>query len=321
MDMNKTACVFGGSGFVGRQIVRELARLGYRVKVPSRVPEAAFFLKPYGMVGQIVPVRCAYSDAKDIEVLIGGCDVVVNCIGMLSERRKNDFARAHIDIPTIIAKACKKQGVQRFVHISALGVDASTSKYAKTKRDGEDAVMKAFPSTTILRPSVIFGEDDNFFNMFAKMALVLPFLPLIGGGKTRFQPVYVGDVADAVVKAITLPAAGDHNPQGKIYALGGPEVLSFKEIYARLFQYTYRHPKLLPMPFGLAKIQAFFMGVLPNAPLTMDQVESLKSDSVVSTGDLGLSDLGLQATALDTILPEYLERYRPGGRFAGAQKA
>lgn len=321
MDMNKTACVFGGSGFVGRQIVRELAKLGYRIKVASRVPEAAFFLKPYGVVGQVVPVKCSYKDSKDIETLVKGCDVVVNCIGILYQRRRNDFVKAHVDVPGAIAQACKKEKVKRFIHISAMGVKEANSKYAKTKRAGEEAVLKAFPQATILRPSVIFGEDDDFFNMFAKMAVILPFLPLIGGGKTKFQPVYVGDVADAVIKCITPSDSDARAPEGKIYELGGPEVLSFKEVYQRLFSLIQRQPCLLPTPFWMAKVQAVFLGLLPKPLLTCDQVESLKCDSVVSEGALTLKDLGVHPTALDSILPHYLIRYRPGGRFASAEKA
>lgn len=321
MTNYKTACVFGGSGFIGRHVVRELAKAGYRVKVASRIPESAFFLKPYGMVGQIVPVACRYSDEADIKNVVRGCDVVVNCVGILYERRKNDFQKVHCDIPAVIAKACTQEGVSRFVHISALGCDTGRSKYAQSKRAGEDALLQNYPKATILRPSVVFGEDDNFFNMFAKLAGVLPFLPLIGGGKTKFQPVYVGDVADAVIKAVQGPAKGENSPLGQIYELGGPDVVSFKEIYEILFDMTHRRTGLLPIPFPLAKVQGFFMGLLPSPLLTVDQVESLKTDNVVQDGALCLENLGVSPTAMACILPEYLERYRPGGRFSRAAKA
>jgi NADH dehydrogenase len=312
----KSATVFGGTGFVGTQIVRELAKRGLIVKVATRVPERAYFLKPCGVVGQVVPVQCDYNDPKSIAAAVKGSDYVVNCIGVLFEKGSQSFQKAHVDIPTDIAKAAKKAGVQSLVHISALGVDQGTSKYAKSKVEGEKAVLKKFPAASVLRPSIIFGEDDDFFNMFAKMATVLPVLPLIGGGETKFQPVYVGDVADAAIAVL-----GNEDAQGQTYELGGPEVLSFKEVYERLFSYTGQSPILAPLPFGLAKFKAFFMGILPKPPLTMDQVESLKTDSVVSDGALGMQALGFAPTALDLILPRYLTRYRRGGRFGDKMSA
>jgi len=312
----KTATVFGGTGFVGTQIVSELAKRDIIVKVATRVPERAYFLKPCGAVGQVVPVQCNYNDEASIAAAIKGSDYVVNCIGVLFEKGKQTFERAHVDIPSAIARASKNEGVESFVHISALAVERGTSQYAKSKTAGEEAVLKAYPSASILRPSVIFGEDDEFFNMFAGMAKVLPALPLIGGGETKFQPVFVGDVADAAIAALT-----DDEAQGKIYELGGPETLSFEEIYKRLFSYTGQSPILFPLPYGMAKFQAFFMGLLPKPPLTRDQVESLKTDNVMNEGALGLQDLGVTATALDLILPKYLIRYRRGGRFGDKMSA
>ena len=309
---NKVATVFGGTGFVGRQIVRELAGRGYRIKVASRVPERAYFLKPAGVVGQVVPFQCEYSNSDSIAQAVAGADVVVNCIGILFEKgKKNSFQHAHVDVPASIAGACKKAGVRHFVHVSALGADKAESRYAKSKFEGEKAVLSNFPDATILRPSVIFGEDDEFFNMFAEMARYVPVLPLIGGGETKFQPVYVGDVADAVMVAIDDRAAC-----GRIYELGGPEVITFKEVYERVFRYTNRRRALMHVPFGLAKVQATFLSVLPHPPLTRDQVESLKTDNVVSDDAQGLEDLNVKPTAMDLILPRYLERYRAGGRFA-----
>ncbi len=313
---NKIATVFGGTGFVGRQVVRELAKRGLTVKVATRVPERAYFLKPSGSVGQIVPFACNYNDPASIADAVQGAEYVVNCIGILRERRRGGFSRAHAEIPAEIAKSCTKAGVRRFVHISALGVDKAKSRYAASKREGEKAVAKNFANATILRPSVIFGEDDSFFKKFAEMARYLPALPLIGGGKTRFQPVFVGDVADAVIAALTRPAVNNENPMGKTYELGGPETVSFKEIYQRLFQYTGRKRALIPLPFFAAKIQAFFLGFLPNPPLTCDQVNTLKTDNVVGSKALTLEDLGIHATAMDMVLPRYLETYLPGGRLA-----
>ena len=194
---NKTATVFGGTGFIGTQIVRELAKKGWTVKVATRIPESAYFLRTCGVVGQVVPFACDYNESKSIAAAIHGADYVVNCIGLLYEKRKGDFERAHIDVPKDIAKACAKEGVERFVHVSSLGVNAD-SKYGKTKLEGEKAVTKAFPQATILRPSVVFGPEDEFFNMFASLSRVAPCLPLIGGGHTKFQPVFVGDGGDYI---------------------------------------------------------------------------------------------------------------------------
>jgi len=314
---NKTATVFGGTGFLGRQVVRELAQKGFIVKVATRVPERAYFLKPAGGVGQVVPFRCNYREAESLSDAVAGCDLVVNCVGILFEKRKKQsFQQVHVDLPAMIAKVSAQAGVQKLVHISALGVDKSSSQYAKTKLEGEKAVHANFPNATILRPSVIFGEDDSFFNMFAEMARYTPVFPLIGGGNTKFQPVYVGDVADAVIAA-----ASQDEARGRIYELGGPDVVSFKEIYERVFEYTGRKRCLMSLPYGLAKVQAVFLSVLPNPPLTRDQVDGLKTDNVVSKSMPGLVELGIQVKGMDIILPTYLKSYRSGGRFADIKSA
>lgn len=313
---HKNAVVFGGTGFVGKHVVQELAALGVRVKVATRVPESAYFLKIAGDVGQVVPVHCDYSDYDSIAQIIEGADYVVNCIGILFERGGRTFDRIHTVLPELIATACAVAKVERFVHVSALGVDSAISKYAESKLAGEKGVFKAFSAATILRPSVVFGEDDDFFNQFAGLANVLPFLPLIGGGYTKFEPVYVGDVAVSVIKALTVSDAGKASPLGKIYELGGPEVLSFKQVYQKMFEYTGRARPLVALPYCVAKIQAAIFSLMPKPLLTRDQVESLKSDNIVSDGALGLADLGVQATALDVVLPRYLVNYRAGGRFA-----
>lgn len=319
---NKVATVFGGTGFIGTQVVRELAKRGVIVKIATRVPERAYFLRPAGAVGQIVPFACSYSDEKSIAEAVKGSDYVVNCVGILFERgRRRKFDIVHTELPATIAKAAHKAGVARFVHISALACDKGTSKYAKSKHAGEKAVLKAFKGATILRPSVVFGEDDDFFNMFAHLSRFLPVLPLIGGGLTKFQPVFVGDVADAVMAAIERPALGDNDPQGKVYELGGPDVLNFKKIYELMFEYTGRPRPLISLPFPIAKMEAFFLQLLPKPLLTPDQVESLKTDNVVCTKALDLADLGVDATALKSILPNYLNSYRSGGRFGEDDKA
>lgn len=314
-EMQKIATVFGGTGFLGRQIVRELAKRGYTIKVASRAPERAYFLRTAGFVGQIVPFACDYSNPESLGVAVRGADIVVNCIGILYERRKGDFKKVHADFPAALAAACAYEKVQDFIHISALGVEQGRSQYLKTKAAGEKNVLENFPAATILRPSVMFGEDDNFFNRFARLAQILPALILINKGQTKFQPVYVGDVADAVMACVDNPAA-----KGQVFELGGPEIVTFREIYERLFRYTQRRRCLVNVSFGLAKAKASILGLMPNPILTRDQVETLKSDSIVSGNRPGFQELGITPTAMDLILPEYLETYRPGGRFS-RQKA
>lgn len=328
----KVACVFGGTGFLGEQVVRELAKAGYTIKVATRAPERAYALKPSGSVGQIVPFACDYREQASVEAAVKGCDAVINLIGILYETRRDSFYNAHVAIPEMIAKACIKEGVQRFIHVSALGVEEASSRYAKTKAEGEGAILALFPGAVILRPSVIFGAGDDFFNMFAGVARYLPVLPLIGGGTTLFQPVYVGDVADAVMASLKLPDTGAEAEQPRIYELGGPDIVSFKDIYAILFDHTGRRRALIPLPFPLAKIQgALFSGassligwttgLWPKPPLTADQVDSLKSDSVVGEGAAGFAALGLTPKAMASVLPTYLSRYRPGGRFGDKKSA
>ncbi len=307
----KIATVFGGTGFVGRQIVRELAARGVVVKVATRFPESAYFLKPYGAVGQVVPVACNYADSTSVHEAIKGADFVVNCIGILYERgKKSKFQRMHVDVPAMIAKACADENVEQFVHVSALGCDVGQSNYAKTKLEGEHAVQSNFAKAVILRPSVVFGEDDNFFNMFAELARYVPFLPLIGGGKTKFQPVYVGDVADAAIGAL-YDYSGKYS--GSVYELGGPEVVDFKGVYERLFKYTGRERRLVNLPYCVARFEAAFLSLWPRPLLTRDQVESLKTDNVVAENAKTLADFGINPTSMDTILPGYLSRYRAGG--------
>ncbi len=314
----KIATVFGGTGFVGRQIVMELARRGYTIKVATRIPESAYFLKPYGAVGQVVPFACDYSDPQSILEAVKGADYVVNCIGILYERRRSKFRKAHVDTPAMIAKACNDGGVSRFVHISALGCDKGTSKYAKSKFEGEQAVLGNFPDATLLRPSIIFGEDDGFFNMFAELSRYLPVLPLIGGGKTKFQPIYVTDVVECVIKALIEPSA---KYTGKTFELGGVDVIDFKEVYELLFKYTGRKRRLVPLPFFIAKIEATFLGLWPKPVLTRDQVDSLKTDNVVQIGMPNIDDFGITPKTMELILPTYLKRYRAGGRFGLAHAA
>lgn len=317
----KVATVFGGSGFLGRHIVKRLVAEGFTVKVATRVPERAYFLKPCGNVGQVVPFACHYNDPASVREAIEGASVVVNCLGILFERRRSRFRRIHVEVPTLIAEACVREGVERFIHISALGVDHARSRYAESKREGERAVQAACPYATIMRPSVMFGPEDNFFNMFARLAQMFPLLPLIGGGKTRFQPVYVGDVAQAVLAAALKPAVTGFDPRGQTYELGGPEIVTFRQIFDLLVKYTGRRRALVPLPFFVAKVDAFFLSLLPHPLLTPDQVESLKTDNIVGDGRQTLADLGVVPTGMGLILPSYLETYRVGGRFADKKTA
>lgn len=318
----KTATVFGGTGFAGRYIVQELARQGYIVKIATRIPERAYFLRPFGKVAQIVPLYCDYNDPSSIDRVVSGSDIVVNCIGILYEKRRRDFQHIHVDLARGIAESCARFNVTRLVHISALAVERMQSRYAKTKLAGEKAVLAAFPNATILRPSVMFGEEDRFFNLFAGMARFVPCLPLIGGGKTKFQPVYVGDVAQAVRAVLTLSVHGIENPQGGIYELGGPEIVSFKQIYERIFAWTGMRRILMPLSFSLAKIPAWVLQFIPPKPLlTPDQVVGLQTDNIVGVDALGFDALGIVPTGMGLIVPPYLERFRKGGRFANIKTA
>ena len=314
----KIATVFGGTGFIGRHVVQRLAKAGYTVKVATRIPEHAFFLKPLGTVGQIAPVPVNYNDPRSIAAAVAGADLVVNCVGILFEKKRNAFRRLHTEVPRTIAAACSAAHVRLFIHVSALGVDRSKSKYARSKFEGEKNVMAVCPRAVILRPSVVFGTEDKFFNMFAELSRFAPALPLIGGGHTRFQPVFVGDVADAVMVAALRPDVVGH-----IFELGGPETVTFRQLLERLFKYTKRPRPLISVPFFASKIDAWFLGFLPNPPLTPDQVESLKTDNIVSGALPSFIDLGITPTSMSLILPSYLEHYRSGGIFGGkkSQKA
>jgi uncharacterized protein YbjT (DUF2867 family) len=312
----KIATVFGGTGFVGRQVVRGLARKGYTVKVASRVPESAFFLRTAGFVGQIVPFACDYKNPASIAQAVRGAEIVVNCIGILYERRKGDFKRVQAELPGTIAQACADEDVKRFIHISIPNIEQDNSQYAKTKLEGERAIIAAFPAATIMRPSVIFGADDNFFNKFAKLARIMPVLPLIGGGQTKFQPVYVGDVADAVIVAARDPAAA-----GKIFELAGPETLTFREIYEMLFHYTGRTRPLINLPWGVAKVQACFMAMLPSPLLTPDQVESLKTDYVIANDALKARRSGHYADRAGGYFADLFRELPSGRKFANKHAA
>lgn len=312
-DLSDTlVVVFGGSGFVGRYIVQHLARRGARIRVAVRRPEFAQFLKPMGATGQIQILRSNLRQKDSVAAAVDGAAVVINCVGILAESGKQKFSAIQAEGARIVAEAAADAGVTKLVQISAIGADpASDSAYARSKAAGEQAVLEAFPKATILRPSLVFGPEDDFFNRFAAMARLLPALPLIGGD-TRFQPVYVGDVADAVMAALDKGKTA----QGKLFELGGPEILTFRALLERMMTVTMRRRPLINVPMPLAKLQASVLQFLPNPPLTPDQLRLLARDNVVADDASTLKTLGLTPTPLETILPTYLKRYRPGGQFA-----
>jgi uncharacterized protein YbjT (DUF2867 family) len=305
---NRRTAVLGGSGFVGRYVVKRLAARGDVVPVGCRHAEEAKFLRPMGDVGQVEPVNVAIDDEIVLPAFLAGSGAVVNCVGILRGSGSQTFERVHHTGPARLARFAREAGVERLVHISAIGADPrSTSAYARTKAAGEAAVRDAFPTVTILRPSIIFGPEDQFFNRFAAMAIIAPALPLIGGGETRFQPIYVGDVADAVIKCLGDPATA-----GRTYELGGPKIYTFRELLELLLREIRRKRWFIDLPFGIAQVQARLMSILPNPPLTPDQVELLKSDNIVSPGALNLASLGITPTPVEGILPTYLDRFRRG---------
>ena len=306
--MTDVATVFGGSGFIGRYVVRRLALAGMTVRVAVRDTEAALFLKTAGHLGQVVPLHAPVTDDGAVKRAVEGADWVVNLTGILSESRAGSFQAIHTDAAARVARQAAAAGVSRLVHMSALGADpASDSRYAATKGEGEKAVLAAFPSATILRPSVVFGPEDNFFNRFAGMARMLPFMPVIQGA-TRMQPVYAGDVADAVLAALRSDTA-----RGATYELGGPKAWMFVDLLSYILKLTGRDLPLVNMPVALVQLQAFVLERLPGKLLTRDQLKLLAHDNVVAPGALGLADLGIVPTAVEQIVPDYLRRYRPGG--------
>jgi len=308
--------VFGGSGFVGSQVVQDLARRGWRIRVAVRRPDRAYKLQTSGHVGQIQAVRCDATDPAQVEAALAGADAAINLIGILYEGGGRSFKALHIDAARNIAAACAAAGVDRLVHISAVGANPeSASRYAGTKAAGEMAVREVKPDAVVIRPSIVFGAGDSFLNRFASMATMAPALPLIGGGKTRFQPVYVGDVAEAIARAVERTDAA-----GRTFELGGPEVLTFKEVLELILRETRRRNGLIPLPFFAARgigSLAQLTGVVGIAPvLTHDQVVQLETDNVVADGAEGLAELGIEPTGVEAIAPSYLWRYRRGGQFS-----
>lgn len=306
--MRQVATVFGGAGFIGRHVVQRLAKQGFTVRVAGRDTEAAARLRTLGDVGQVVPVRASVTDEASAARAVAGAAVVVNLVGILFERKPGDFQRIQAEGAGRIARLAAAAGARRMVHVSAIGADpGSESGYARSKGEGEQAVLAAFPAATILRPSVVFGPDDQFFNRFAGLAALLPVMPVVEGG-TRFQPVHVGDVADAVMAAILRDDAA-----GRVYELGGPRVMTMRQVLEFVLEHTHRRRLMLPLPQALVAFQARLGECLPNPPLTRDQLILLRRDNVVAADAAGLAALGLSPKAVEAVVPAYLARYRPGG--------
>ena len=316
--MSKLVTIYGGSGFVGRYIARRMAKEGWRVRVAVRRPNEALFVKPYGAVGQVEPVFCNIRDDASVAMAMQGADAVVNCVGILSEKGKNKFEAVQTVGAARIARLATAEGVQNLVHVSAIGADInSASTYSQTKADGETAILENFPSAVILRPSVIFGAEDEFFNRFADMSTKSPVIPLVGA-ETRFQPVYVDDVAQAAVAGILGQAAPG------VYELGGPEIGTFKHFIGKMLSVVQRRKLILALPAFVGRfmgwsfdmLEKLTLGLFSNTVITRDQVRNLGKDNVVSEGAKSFADLGIDPVTIDAVLPDYLWCFRPSGQYA-----
>ena len=307
----KIIAIFGAGGFIGKHLIRNLTKLDYRIKIATRSPYLKGYLKPLGNPGQIELFKTNIFNEEDVKNVLKNCDLVINLVGILYETGKQKFNHIHSRFPHLLSNLCNEQGIKNLVHISALGVkEKHNSLYMQSKLEGEKNIQDTFKPSVILRPSVVFGPEDKFFNTFASLAQFSPALPLVGGGKTKFAPIYVGDVAKAIVKALEL-----NNSEPKIYELGGPENYSFKELMEILLTEIKKKRFLIPIPFGFAKFQSYFLQMLPNPLLTPDQVELLKHHNIVSGDHPTLKDLGITGTPIQSILPKYIYRFREGGQF------
>ena len=315
--IDQLVTIYGGSGFIGRHVVRAFAQRGWRIRVAVRRPDLAFHLQPQGRVGQIHAVQANLRYPDSVGRAAEGSQAVVNLVGILHQSGRQTFEAVQAAGAAVVAEAAAEAGA-KLVHVSAIGADPrSPSQYARSKAAGEKAALSAVPAAVIMRPSIVFGPEDDFFNRFADMARWLPALPLIGGGKTRFQPVFVGDVAAAIVAAVE-----DRARPSTIYELGGPEVKTFRELLELMLREIGRERFLVPLPFALARLQAFFLEFLPKPPLTRDQVRLLERDNVVSKAaereNRTLKGLGIVPTSLEAALPTYLWRFRKAGQFSRA---
>jgi NADH dehydrogenase len=308
----KQVTVFGGSGFVGRAIVRALAQEGYQVRIACRRIELAERIKTAGDVGQITLMRTNLRNPASVKAAVTGSQAVVNASGIAFQRGRQSYQTVHVEGSRAIADAAKAAGVQRLIHMSGIGADQrnSTNKYIRSKVDAEDAIVAGFTNATILRPSVVFGPEDAMFNRMGQIAKQAPFLPVVGDGSAKVQPVFVGDVGAAVVAVLERPDTAK-----TVFELGGPRVYTYREIAALVLRETDRQKRIVGVPAGLMRIAGFFSEFLPVPPLTHDQVDLLVTDNVARPGAPGLAALGIEPTAAEAILPMYLDRYRVGGRY------
>ena len=307
----KIATIFGGSGFIGRHLIRRLTEKSFRIVIATRSPYLHGYLKPLGNPGEIDLEEVNLFDEERLKVLTKNSDVVINLVGILHETRKQKFDNIHVMFPDLLSRVCAEQNIKKLVHISALGINEKVSaQYMQSKLKGEQNILNNFKNSVIIRPSIVFGPEDNFFNKFATLTEFLPALPLIGGGQTKFQPIYVGDVAKSIV-AILEKEEIDNN----IFELGGPEIFTFKELMKILLREIKKKRFLISITFGMAKFQSYFMQLMPTPLLTPDQVEMLKYDNVVSGQYPSLRDLGITGTTIQSILPKYIYRFRKGGQF------
>jgi NADH dehydrogenase len=307
----KIVAIFGAGGFIGKHLMRQLTKLDYRVKVATRNPYLKGYLKPLGGPGQIELFKTNIFKEDEVREVLKNCDFAINLVGILHETRKQKFKEIHGTFPYLLSNLCNEFGIKNLVHVSALGVkERHPSEYMKSKFEGEKNIQETFKPSVILRPSIVFGPEDKFFNTFASLAQFSPILPLVGGGKTKFAPIYVGDVAKTIVKALEL-----NNSEPKIYELGGPENYSFKELMEILLTEIKKKRFLVPIPYGFAKFQSYFLQMMPNPLLTPDQVELLKHNNIVSGEYPTLNDLGIIGTPIQSILPKYIYRFRTGGQF------
>ena len=306
----KIATIFGGSGFIGRHLIRRLTKQDYRIIVATRSPHLNGFLKPLGDTGQVELVKTNLYDADNIKNVLQNSNIAINLVGILYETGKQKFHHLHSEFPKLLSKICTELNLEKLVHVSALGVKENhTSRYMRSKLQGEQYIQNNFKSSVILRPSLIFGPEDKFFNSFATLAQFSPAIPLIGGGSTLFEPIFVEDVADSIVQSLKKT-----NLKSNIYELGGDRY-SFKELMKILLKEIKKKRFLMPIPFGFAKFQSYFMQVMPKPLLTPDQVEMLKYDNIVSGDYKTLKDLGITGTSIQSILPKYIYRFRTGGQF------
>ena len=307
----KIIAIFGAGGFLGKYLMRQLTKLDYRVKVATRNPYLKGYLKPLGNPGQIELFKTNIFDPEDVKQVLKNCGFAINLIGIFYETRKQKFSQVHAKFPYLLSNLCNETGVKNLIHISALGVrEGHASRYMQSKLEGEKNIQNVFKSSVILRPSLIFGPEDKFFNTFASIAQFSPALPLIGGGKIKFSPIYVGDIAKAIVKVLKL-----NNSESKIYELGGPENYSFRELMEILLEEIKKKRFLIPIPFGVAKFQSYFLQMMSNPLLTPDQVEMLKYNNIISGEYPTLEDLGISGKTIQSILPKYIYRFRTGGQF------